>query len=407
MPYVSKKAQLGPRAKRWVALLLLGVFVAYLVVVSSGSSRQLRDIEADWVVVQAVRHDLDPFTDVGRLAETLGESINRPGLSELDDGPWIHPRTPGALLVLYPLGLVRMETSTILLLAFSGAALIWLALVAVPRLSGLAVEKVLLWTVLLLASAPVFSAFEFGTQSIVISALVALTWLRARKGDGWVVGIALGVASVLKVWPLLLVVPLAAKRRWSMVASTLGTTAILMLAGFLVTDTNLKTTLVALQAASERWIGFSHNGSLGAIAFRVGVEPIVLLVPLAVAGSCLSWAAARRSLDLGLAFGIVVGLLVVPLSWEHYNVSLLLVSAWFLGTQTRGRALVWTSVGIAALGMAARSPNRHDLPVVGLATLAERLLVLGALCYVLVVGEPMQDVIVRSRLEPEKFVRGA
>jgi hypothetical protein len=399
------KAQLGPRAKQSIALLLLIVFAAYVVVVSAGPSRQLRDVETDWVVLQAVRAGLDPFTDVGRLAENLGESINRPGLSELDDGPWIHPRTPGALLVLYPLALVGMETATFLLLAVSGAVLIWLALVAVPRLSGLEVETVLLWTVPLLASAPVFSAFEFGTQSIVICALVAVGWLNARTGDGWVGGVALGVAGVLKLWPLLLVVPLAAQRRWRMVATSLGTAMILMLVGFFVTDTTLGTTMAALQAASERWVGFSHNGSFGAVAARLGIEPLVLLAPLAVAGSGISWMAAKRSLDSGLAFAIVVGLLVVPLSWEHYNVSLLLVSAWFLGTQTKGRAFVWTSVGIAALGMAARSPNRQDLPVVGLATMAERLLVLGALCYVLGVGASAQDAAVEPRREPDNSGR--
>ena len=222
-PTDSKQVHLRLNGRQWIALLVLMVFVGYLVVLSSGPSRPLRDVEADWMVAQAIRHGLDPSQDLGILAHALGESINTPGTSELDDGPWINPRTPGAWVVLYPLGLVGIDTSTLLFLALSGAALVWLALVAVPRLSGFSVEVALLWTVLLLASAPIFSAFEFGTQSILICALVAAVWLTAREKDGWAGGVALAVVGVLKLWPLFLLVPLAAKRRWTVVASTAAT----------------------------------------------------------------------------------------------------------------------------------------------------------------------------------------
>lgn len=370
-----------------LSALICLVLVGYVVVVSSHESYQLRDIEADWVVVHAVAHGFDPYRDVGFLAEGLGKSISRPGTSEVGESPWTHPRSPGALVVLYPLRFLDIDSATIALLVSSGLVLFWLAVVGVPRLAGIRIENSVLAVALMLGSAPIFSTFEFGTQSILIAAMVCSTWLGARGPKWFFGGIALGVAIVLKLWPVLLLAPLASSARWKMVGTALGAAAGLTGAGLLLVGAPFSEIVFALRTAAERWIAFSHNGSVGMILARAGVEPMLVLVVLGVAAAVVAWIAARRNLDLGIALAVVLGLVTVPLSWEHYNVVLLLVAAWFLGTQTRGRLLVWASVSIAALGMGLRSFNRPDLPVVGLGTLAERLLMCTALILALTRGD--------------------
>ena len=76
---------------------------------------------------------------------------------------------------------------------------------------------------------------------------------------------------------------------------------------------------------------------------------------------------------------IVLGLLVSPLSWEHYDVVLLGVSVWLLAKQGSFRiaAIIWLI--LAELGGVVRVFNKPSFSWLGARTLSGRLLLAAAI----------------------------
>jgi hypothetical protein len=87
-------------------------FVAYGVVqlvAAPALSGSFSDLTLDKLVVNAAVDGDDPYVSVENLAGRYGVVLGDLGASELGDAKRIHPRPPGAFLLLLPLMLVPYE----------------------------------------------------------------------------------------------------------------------------------------------------------------------------------------------------------------------------------------------------------------------------------------------------------
>lgn len=183
----------------------------------------------------------------------------------------------------------------------------------------------------------------------------------------------------LKVWPFLLVLPLwVTGRRRSAIAAVATFTGVSM-AGALAFGISPRHTIEALERATQRWIGYSANGSAIGWLVRAGL-PYVLMSAVAIGFTIvISLFVSKRSPTHAIPTAIVLGLLVSPLSWEHYDVVLLGVSVWLLAKQgsLRIAAILWLI--LAELGGVVRVFNTPSFTWLGARTLFGRLLLAAAI----------------------------
>ena len=373
----SAARQLNVETKDLIAGIVLAVVLIGNLIYWLGHSTILSDAVADWAVTSAVLEGESPYTDVRELAARHGAVLEGAGLDELGPGEWIHPRTPGAILLLSPMGMIGPGNAHDAHLIVSTVA-IWILLVhLIPRVSSIERSSLMLGGILMLASAPVVSSFEFGTISIAVTALIFVSWVWADSDRPWIAGLALGIAISLKVWPGLLLVPLLVTRRLRVVSWSLATVFVLQTTGSLLFGVTPIDLMHAFSEASTRWISFSGNGSLTGLLVRLGVEPLLASVSMVVIGAWAVWLVASKYEAGAYPFAVVVGLLVSPLAWEHYDVVLLGVAAVIVPIQGWPRFLAVAFLSISFIGMPFRRLG-SDLTAVGLRTLAGRILMLVA-----------------------------
>jgi uncharacterized membrane protein len=231
---------------------------------------------------------------------------------------------------------------------------------------------------LALASAPLYSSFEFGTISIVVTALIFASWVWADSDRHWIAGVALGLAISLKVWPGLLLIPLLVTRRFEVVRWSLATVLVLQVAGFILFDITPTDLLSAFSETSAEWLSFAGNGSASGTLARLGIDPWLATIPLFILGAVTVWLLSSRHEASSYPLAIVVGLLVSPLAWEHYDVALLGVAAVVISVPNWPRVLTGAFLTLAMFGMQFRRIGPTDMYAVGWRTLVGRLLMLAA-----------------------------
>lgn len=224
-------------------------------------------------------------------------------------------RTPGALLVQAPLMFVP-DGWLLVVFALASTA----GLVVVVELTGRR-HGWPFWAAPLLALVAVAAlhmAFMLGTTAIVTAALLTWGWYGRRFA-----GLALGLAAVLKVWPLLVIgaIFLTGRRRVSVAAAVWFVS--LNALGLLLPGAGVP--------VAGDWTGHQWNLSL---------VPVVGLTAAAAIGAvvlALAWQAYRD--DRFVASAVVVGLLVSPLSWPWYWVAAIPAAAALVvrrGVEVRG-----------------------------------------------------------------------
>lgn len=150
------------------------------------------DFVYDWMMARAFVEGVDPYIPLDQLAADFGLRSN------LD---LIHPRTPGALLVMAPIGFVPWEWEYIVgrLLTVTSAFAYAIVLAKLAR-------KDMFWFVALVPVVmliwPVSDTLDASQSVFFVGALIGLSWL---IGDRWIAGLPLAVAVTFKLWPWLLV----------------------------------------------------------------------------------------------------------------------------------------------------------------------------------------------------------
>lgn len=251
----------------------------------------LRDAEKDWLVVKAI-------TGPGSPSENF-EEIALIHLGTDQGGARTHPRTPGALLLMLPLAFLPAAAASPAVVVLNILSVVVLAWIAV-RLTGIhwlwfpILGVGMMWTPFVQAS---FGAAAIGP---LVAALVAAAWWRKDHDDS---GLWLGLATVLKLYPGLLIPMLWAAGKRRLAYTACGVFAVVNLAGLLLPDVSLVGQLDTLiNRAPDPW-----SMDLGLPFWFVAV---------AVAG--LVWVSRLLPVGVVFAFGSVAMIVLSPLVWSHY-----------------------------------------------------------------------------------------
>jgi len=335
-------------------------------------------------------------TDVGSYFD--GAARLRAGLPlypadlTFSDGSREHYVYPPLLaLIFYPLTSYQLAWWAWAAISLAcWAAALWLLIRELLRSEfGRQLRQSLWWPVFLAALInfpPVLVHMTWGQLQLPLLLLFTLAWLALRRKRPVVAGVLIGLAIAIKLFPLLLLVPLVAQRRWRCVAAALGVSALVLGLSFAVVGWDqavFYVTKVLPEVSSQKdlydnysvaismklWLGATFPSELVATALRLAFLGLVALAALR----------RPRAADLGLALGVTALFWVPPVVWAHYFVLAYLP---FFDLLIRAPRRMLASLSIAYFLIATASmifyvPDQfvvfvHPLPILG------ALLLLGA-----------------------------
>lgn len=276
------------------------------------------DIKFDSLVSrEALREGGDAYADLSDLSAREDVEIRMYADPDID-GARAHPRTPGALVLQLPLGLVPYSLQFALASCVSVLSIAWLAAYR-PR--DVMFSSVLALMVVLV-SAPSVVTLRFAGQSAVVGVMALLGWSLASKKHGVVGGLLIGCAATLKIYPLILVAPLLLHRKWKAAAATLGSLVFLNAVGLALPGVSAAQAAEALRKAPGLWQWLYSNGSAFRVLGEAGISDWgVLAIAL---GSLLAGTLLMSRRKVSTPFGwLALALLFIPLSWVSYDVVLI------------------------------------------------------------------------------------
>ena len=263
------------------------------------------------------------------------------------------------------------------------AASLWLLIRELLRNEfGRLLRQSIWWPVFLAALInfpPVLVHFTWGQLQLPLLLLLTLAWLCLRRERPIAAGVLIGLTIALKLFPLLLLVPLVVQRRWRCVAAALGTSALVLGLSFAVVgwdQTVFYVTKVLPEVSSQKelhdnysvaismklWLGDTFPRDLVANGLRLAFLGLVALAALR----------RPRAADLALALGVAALFLVTPVIWAHYFVLayLPLFDALMRAPRRMLASLIAAYFLIAAASLIFYVPDQlemfaHPLPVLG------------------------------------------
>ncbi|MGE0743662.1 MAG: glycosyltransferase family 87 protein [Rhodospirillales bacterium] len=275
----------------------------------------------------------DPFT-IAHYAEILGQRVY----------PFLYP--PAALPAFYPLSLVGYPVAAALVLAVNLALTGWLTAWLYRRyLAGVPSRAVRVVAMLaLVAFDPITQTLLKGQVNLAVLALVVWGADRpaAARGEG-TCGIALGLATVLKTYPAVLLAVFLARRRYAVVAAAAATWAALAGLSLLFLPADLWRQWLGEVAPSATYAatpfgllppGYPSNQGLNGFFARLFAAPqgaaAATWLGSAAVAAATAWAlwlrravAAPAFVPYAVALTLAAIVLVAPLAWLHHHVFLL------------------------------------------------------------------------------------
>lgn len=312
------------------------------------------DATGDWILVKAVASGLSPFEDVRLLGTQVGVPF-KTQVDRITTQPVVVYRTSGGLLAFYPLLLFDWSSAHLVVGLAGLLCFLWMMLYVIPLYCRQPVESLLLPLAVASASVAFTEATFWGSISAVIAAATA--WAMYRPTFAWS-GLPLGMATITKLYPGLLLVPLAIKRRGRSTFWTGSGIALMMSAiGTLVFGLGLSESARLLQTGSRGWLEFEGNLSLGAVISQFIDAPWIFAVVLVVGICAVIAFSMRRPLGQGMAFAACASVLISPISWVHYDVLLVPSVIWLWSNHPEFRvgrivAIAWLVVEATAIQIA-------------------------------------------------------
>jgi len=291
------------------------------------------DFSIYYMSATAVRHGLNPYqTDFAPLGKSLG----------LEAGDIHHATDPPTfLLLIETLAAIRERTAFYIWVGLNAIFLAAALAILFGKSSGLGGRSGLALGALAVLYPPTYYHFFFAQSKIPI--LLALVLMMRSMEHGWdrVAGLWLAFASLLRVFPLLLIGYLAIQRRWRVLLWTFIGLGI----GGLVTVSllGLNDSLSFLQGVElltgQRWLSLHGNIALGAAVLRLfwfiaGGETgwmidLARRLTIAAAEVALLGATIWATVGLGrendpdwraFSMWIVASVLLSPTAFVHYMV---------------------------------------------------------------------------------------
>jgi Glycosyltransferase family 87 len=212
--------------------------------------------------------------------------------------------------------------------SFLGAVVAVIAIVRVAWLERLSERFPILagrGVVLVLIAA--FALPEFvdelinGNVHLFLLGLFVLAWIGVRRGDvagQRIAGLAIGVATVIKVFPVVAVLWFVLTGRlraawWSAIGAVALSLATLPITG-IQPWLDYPTVLANLSAPSDVAASFAPTVWLAPILGFGVARVLVTVVGLAV----IAWSARRLDARTGFAVTVLVSVLITPALWSHY-----------------------------------------------------------------------------------------
>ena len=269
---------------------------------------------------------------------------------------------PAFAVLLIPLTWVSNDLAVRIWLILIQAAVV-ASLVVIYRVIGRPRRGELLCLVAVLTTFfPLLSSDLTGTMNAILLLLLTVAWAAWRRRQDAVSGAMVGLASVIKLFPLVLVPYLAWRRHWRLLVALGATLVGGLLLGFVVTsvDHNLyyfRDMLPHLAAGT----GYRENQSLAGFTARLCDPSLsetgggagwcgrLLDWPLVLALMAIVFAATSRATRSGLEFALAVSTLplISSVTWSFHLVILilpiaLLIRQVFSGAVSRaaGRMLI-------------------------------------------------------------------
>jgi alpha-1,2-mannosyltransferase len=194
---------------------------------------------------------------------------------------------------------------------------------------------------------PVYATLHFGQINLLI--LVLILWEFTRPPHARSRGVALGLATALKITPALFIVYLLLTKRLRFAATALVTFGGATLLSFAVRPhetVRFWTSLVFDTTRVGNMANPSNQSVRGVLVraahrFDLGALGVVAIAITAVVGLACSVAAYRRRGEAwGLCAAAVTGLLVSPISWSHHWVWCVPIAVLFLASGRRATTRV-------------------------------------------------------------------
>ena len=275
---------------------------------------------------------------------------------------WVQAHPPVMTLFVAPFvaGVGILGTQVVVLLLSLAALALTLVLLGRGLEWQLARRQWLILVLAVLGAEPVVTSLRSGQTGLLLGALMVAGWYALKRGRPLTAGVAVGLATGLKLFPGLLLIYFLLRQRKAFVAAA-GTLLVLaLLVGTLTGWHTFAEYAATTRGVVDKYAQYPNNLSLLGLAARALEAPgeasgkarvfFYLLAVAAVVAACRVSGGPRReedkrSLDYEYALFVALMPLLSPISWDHY-LSVLLLPLAVLGT----RALTATAPWPAALG---------------------------------------------------------
>lgn len=320
----------------------------------------IADVEYDWLVTRAAIGG-NAYDPVLSLAQDEGVQIHVV-LAADGSADVLHPRTPGAILILLPLRLVPFAYLAAMITGLSVSVLIWFGWTWLTDGSGTAARKAV-WLGVGAVSAPVVMTLAYAAQSLVVATLVIGAIVGSRRGKRALPALLAACAIVLKLFPAALLVFWWARGRRATVFGTVAGVAGLTLLGLLLPGVSLVDASAALSTALTDFVRVPTNGSLAAVLVDLGVPTFVAatvcLTGLGVLGAYAAlW---PKMVPPSASLTLLVFLVLQPISWASFDVALVAFVVVVVGGGDRSNLtfaiplLMWVLLTVSWLAAAAET----------------------------------------------------
>jgi alpha-1,2-mannosyltransferase len=219
------------------------------------------------------------------------------------------------------------------------------------------------WTgVAVLALEPARSGLDYGQVEFLLMFLVVVDLLAVPIPFR---GVVLGVASAIKLTPLVFLIVLLVRRDWASTVRAVASFLVLTLMAWLLWPSESRSFWRHDVAHTSRIgkVNDPSNQSWNAVLHRppfpsTGAAPLWLLlsaVTLAV-GAVIAWRCTRTGRRAWAVIAVALsGLLASPISWSHHWVWVLLIPPLLIGARRRAvpgavRPLLWGMVALTVAG---------------------------------------------------------
>ena len=274
---------------------------------------------------------------------------------------------PPFALAIVPLALIGGQA----------AVAIWTGLMIAALVGGVAllpVSRSVRWLVLLLGGLdwPVVYSIKLGQVGPVLFLLFAIAW-RSLDRPGRL-GSAIGIGTLVKLQPALLLGWAGLTGRWRAVAIAVGVVAGASLVVTLIAGTQPWFDYPALLGRVASPLTTPHNFTPGAIAYQAGApESVAAAIQTATSLAALVavvLAARVATAEAALLVTVVASQLLSPLLWDHYAMLLLLPVAWLLARRQWWAVAIPLATAVPLVGIVPPSVYPIEFAVALVAPLA-------------------------------------